>query len=258
VTRTAAQAEGLITALLARGLEPVVIPTIEIRPVEPGGELDAAIRRAVDASWIVVTSANAVVPVLEAAARLGVDLGSVRWAAVGTASRAALEARGMPDAFVPGTADSESLATGMPIEPGDTVFLPRTDISDTRLVAALEGRGARVDAVVAYRTVEGPETSREELRALFAGGGPEAIVFTSASTVRGLAGLLGRAHLDLARRVVACCIGEPTATAARNAGFERVLVAPAADAEALAGLVRTAVPASPTEPAPEPRQEDPA
>jgi len=242
VTRTPAQAGPLVEALLERGLGPIAIPTIEIRPVEMSPALDAAVRRAATASWIAVTSSNAVGPVLDAAERLHLDLSGVRWAAVGTATKAALERRGIGVAFLPSGADAASLAAELPIDRGDTVFLPRTDIADWRLVAALESRGASVDAVVAYRTVEGPEASRERLRAVFAAGGLDAIVFTSGSTVRGLTALLGRAHLDLARRAVACCIGKPTATAARIAGFELVVAAPAADAVTLADLVRTALP----------------
>jgi hydroxymethylbilane synthase len=258
VTRAAAQADSLVAALEAQAFEPVLIPTIEIRPVEAGAELDAAVVRAARVSWIAVTSGNAVGPVLDAAARLGIDLSSARWAAVGTATKAALEARGVDVTFVPSSADAASLAAELPVRRGETVFLPRTDVADWRLVAALESHGASVDAAVAYRTIEGPETSREALRAVFAAGGPDAIVFASASAVRGLAVLLGRAHLELARRTVACCIGEPTAAAARNAGFERVLVAPAAEPAALARLVRTALLVRPTDPAPAPRQEDPA
>jgi uroporphyrinogen-III synthase len=279
VTRAAGRSADLLAALTALDLEPIAIPTIEIRPVDAGGDLDAAVLRAVAASWIAITSVNAIEPVLAAAARQWVDLSGPRWAAVGAATAAALEARGIDVDFVPSATDGAALGAELPIRPGDTVFLPRTDVADWRLVGSLELRGARVDAVVAYRTVEGPETSRERLRALFAAGGPEAIVFTSGSTVRGLVALLGRAHLELARRAVACCIGEPTAAAARNAGFELVLVAPATKAAALAGLVRTAVgapagspatdpvpatgpapatPAPATDPAPERRQEDPA
>ena len=260
VTRAAGRAGragDLLAVLTAQDLEPIAIPTIEIRPVEADDDLDAAVLRAVGASWIAITSANAIEPVLAAAARQWVDLSGPRWAAVGAATTAALEARGIDVAFVPSAADGAALGAELPIRRGDTVFLPRTDVADQRLVGTLELRGARVDAVVAYRTVEGPEASRERLRALFAAGGPEAIVFTSGSTVRGLVALLGRAHLELARRAVACCIGEPTATAARNAGFELVLVAPTADSEALARLVRTAL-APATGPAPARLQEDPA
>lgn len=243
VTRAESQAGGLLAGLAERGLAPVAIPTIEIRPVEADSELDAAVLRAVDSSWIAVTSANAVSGVLDAAARLGADLGGVRWAAVGAATRAALEARGIGVAFVPTVPDAASLAAELPLQAGDTIVVPRADIADPRFVARLEARGARVQAVVAYRTLEGPESSRGQLRALFASGTPAAIVFTSGSTVRGLVALLGSSHLASARRTVVCCIGVPTAIAARTAGFEHILVGAGTDAQALADLVRTAVPA---------------
>ncbi|MCI0582645.1 MAG: hydroxymethylbilane synthase [Chloroflexi bacterium] len=256
VTRRAAQAEPLVAAIAAQELEAIVIPTIEIQPLEADADLDGAVVRAAGADWIAITSGNAVGPVLDAAARLGIDLGGPRWAAVGPASKAALEARGLTVTFVPTIPEAAALAAELPIRRGGAVFLPRTDIADWRLVAALEARGASVDAAVAYRTIEGPQSSREALRALFAGGGPVAILFASASAVRGLSILLGRAHLDLARRAVACCVGEPTAKAARTAGFELVLVAPAVEPATLAHLVRTALPVRPGDAAPSARPED--
>ncbi|MEW5990627.1 MAG: hydroxymethylbilane synthase [Chloroflexota bacterium] len=258
VTRPAAEAERLVATLDALDLDAATIPTIEIRPVEAGGDLDRAVVRATRASWIAVTSANAVGPILEAAARVGVDLSGLRWAAVGTATAAALEARGVEVTFVPSHADAASLAAELPIERGEIVFLPRADIADSRTVADLEARGARVDAVVAYLTIEGPEGSREAFRAVFAAGGPAAIVFASPSAVRGLTRLLGRAHPAVARRTIACCIGESTAEAARSAGFELVLVAPAPEPAALADLVRTSLPGRSGGPSRTPRQEDPA
>lgn len=258
VTRPPTQAQGLVTALAARGMRPINIPTIEIRPVEAGGDLDAAMLRATDASWIAVTSANGGIAVLDAAARVGADLTSVRWAAVGSATKAVLEARGMAVTFTPSVADAETLAAELPLDAGDTVFLPRADIADGRLVTALEARGAQVDAVIAYHTDEAPESSREQLRALLAAGNLGAIVFTSGSTVRGLLALLGSAHRDLVRRTLACCIGETTAAAAREAGFERVITAPAATPHDLADLIHESLMPGGPQPAPERSQEDPA
>lgn len=258
VTRADVQAERLVAALAARGLEPIAIPTIEIQPVDAGGELDAAVSRAAGASWIAVTSANGGGAILDAAARLGVDLTSARWAAVGTATKAALETRGIRVTFTPSAADAETLAAELPLEAGDTILLPRADIADGRLVAALESRGARVDAVVAYRTNEAPEASREHLRALFAAGELGAIVFTSGSTVRGLLALLGSAHRGLARRTLASCLGRTTAAAARKAGFERVITAPAATPRELADLIHDNLMPGGPQAAPEQSQEDPA
>jgi hydroxymethylbilane synthase len=258
VTRPAGQSEPLAAALLARGLRPVIIPTIEIRPVEPGTELDAAVIRALGASWIVVTSANGATAALDAATRLGVSLSGRRWAAVGSGTAATLAERGIAVAFIPSSPDGKTLAAELPIEPGAPIFVPRADIADGHVAEALARRGARVDDVVAYRTVEAPEGAREQLRALFAAGDLGAIVFTSGSTVRGLTALLGSAHLCRALDTLACCIGESTATAARVAGFERVVVAPAATPDDLADLIHDALDLGRTTSTPARRREDPA
>jgi len=256
VTRPAGQSERLVAALDARGLRPVAIPTIEIHAVEPGTDLDAAIVRALDASWIVAASANGAHAALDAADRLGVDLSGRPWAAVGSGTATAIAERGVDVAFTPSSADGRALAAELPMNAGDLVFLPRADIADGHLAAALAARGARVDDVIAYRTIEAPEGAREQLRALFAGGDPVAIVFSSGSTVRGLRALLSSAHLRRALPILACCIGESTATAARSAGFERVVVSPTATPDGLADLIRGALDERPTTSTPDRAEEN--
>jgi hydroxymethylbilane synthase len=241
VTRPDAQAGPLVAALAREGFIPVAIPTIEIQPLAPGGELDAAIRAWDGSGWIAVTSANGATAVLDAARRLGVHVSTARWAAVGDATRAVLEARGILVAFVPSVADGARLAAELPLAPGTAVLLPRAHLADGRMVADLESRGATVTAVTAYRTVEGPESSRERLRAFFAGGAPDAIVFTSGSTVVGLHELLGASHRTAAQRTVACCIGQRTAAVARSRGFERIVTSPSGAPDALAALVAAAL-----------------
>ena len=104
------------------------------------------------------------------------------------------------------------------------------------VIRTLADRGARVDDVVAYEVVVGPESSRAPLARALADG-LDAAVFTSGSTVHGFARLTGDPALALAgARVV--CIGPVTAEAARRAGLGDVRVAagrtPAAIVAALA------------------------
>lgn len=241
VTRPEAQAGPLVTALARAGFTVTAIPTIEIQAVQPGGELDAALLSWDGTGWIAVTSANGATAVLDAARRLDVHLSSAPWAAVGDATRAALEARGIHVAFVPSVANGERLAAELPLPPGTAVLLPRGDRADSLLVARLEARGARVTAVTAYRTIQGPETSRQRLRAYFSTGAPDAIVFSSGSAVAGLLALLGASHRAVARHAPACCIGERTAAAARTTGFERIVSGTAAGPAALVAQVETAL-----------------
>jgi hydroxymethylbilane synthase len=249
VTRTRDQARQLVAALEAAGLEPVAIPTIELEAVAPGGPLDAAIAALSSYRWIVITSANGAEAAVAAARRTGTDPAGARWAAVGSATAEALSAAGIAAALTPSRASGERIAAELPIESGDRVLLARADIADGRLPAALRARGAVVDDVVAYRTLEAPAASREPLRQAIDEGPFGAIVFTSGSTVRGLLALLEPAGRRIALRSLACCIGSSTGQAARDAGFGRVVEAPMQTAAAIAELVAARLVRSPDGPA---------
>ncbi len=157
---------------------------------------------------------------------------------MGPATAAVLAAGGVKVAFVPSENDGEGIAEELPIRPGERVLLARADIADGILPTRLLARGAIVDEVVAYRTVEGPADSRAPLAAAFAEGPFDAVVFTSGSTVRGLLAVLTPQDRRVALRSTAWCIGPATATVAREHGFGRVREAAGRSAEALAaGIV---------------------
>lgn len=238
VTREPGRRNALALALVARGLEPIVTPAIDLRPALPGGPLDEAAGDLTRYAWVVVTSAAGADGLADAAERSGGSLAAGRLAAVGAATADALAERGGRVAFVPSRATAGTLAAELPLAPGDRVLLARADAADPALPAGLRDRGAVVDEVVAYHTVEAPEASRRPARAAIRSG-VSAITFASGSAVRGLLALLTPAEREIARRTPACCIGPSTAAAARAAGFERVLEAEAASVDALAGLVAT-------------------
>ncbi len=237
VTREPGRPGAFAGELRARGLEPLVIPTIELRPAAPGGPLDAAVASLAAYAWVVVTSATGAAALAAAAERSGADLAGARLAAVGAATADALAAHGAVAAFVPTRAAGAVLGDELPVVPGDRVLLARADLADGTLPARLRERGGIVDDVAAYHTIEAPETARRPLLALFADGGVGAIVLTSPSTVRGLLALLGPVERRVALATPACCIGPTTAAAARDAGFRRVQEAEAQTSAALADLV---------------------
>ena len=262
VTREPGRPGALAGELRARGLEPLVIPTIELRPAAPGGPLDAVAANLSAFAWVVVTSAAGAEALAEAVERVGGHLAAARLAAVGGATADALAARGARASFVPSRTTGQGIGDELPIAPGERVLLARADAADGALPARLRARGAVVDEVAAYHTVEAPEGARRPLRALFADGGVDAIVFASGSAVRGLLALLGPVERRAALATPACSIGPTTAAAAREAGFRRVVEAAAQSTVALAELVarvaadtasaveRAAEPAAPTAPAP--------
>lgn len=240
VTRDAERAGPLVDALRARGLDPVHVPTISVEPGRPGGPLDDAVPAAGSYAWVVVTSPAGADALGAAAARRGADLASARIAAVGAATTAAVERAGGHASFVPGVATAAALAEELPVNAGDRVLLVRGNLADERLGRRLRSRGAAVDEMVAYRTVEAPATSAEVLRTALRTG-LAGLVFTSGSTVRGLLALLDAPDRIAVLDLPAFCIGPSTASVARDAGFSIVHEAAAPNPDTLAELVRASL-----------------
>lgn len=240
VTRAAEQADELLAALRAAGLEPVLVPAIKVELEGGGGELDAAVRRLDGYAWVVITSANGARAVLAATARVSPSGATPRWAAIGRSSRKVLDEGGLDVAFQPSLANGSTLAAELPVNRGDHVLLVRGDLANAELACALRARGVEVDDVVAYRTREAPETSRPLLRRAMAQGSSDAILFTSGSTVRGLVSLAGAEKLDIGA-IPAVCIGAATAAIALEAGFVVIAVSEAPEAGVLAASTASAL-----------------
>ena len=241
VTRPEHASASLVAALTGRGLETVVVPAISIRDVAPGGSLDDGAAAVGSYGWAVVTSANGARALAAAVGRVGSDPSSTRWAVVGEATAEALEALGITPSFSPSRAIGAALAAELPLEPGVRVLLARGDLADPMLADALTARGAVVDDVVAYETLEGPEGSAGLLAAAFADGPFDAVVLGSGSAVRGLLALAEPGLRDEIRSATAICIGPTTGRIARGEGFTEVVEAASPGPDVVAEAVATAV-----------------
>jgi uroporphyrinogen III methyltransferase/synthase len=225
VTRPAAQADELAGLLRARGLTPVVVPTVAIDAASTTAELDAMLVSLVGASWLFFTIAI----VAEAlAARLSANghplPDGLRVAAVGPATANALRAAAIRVDHVPGDYVTVAIADGLGDVREQRVVLARADAATPGLRDTLVERGAIVEEVVAYRTVEGSAPSRDPLHAALHGD-LAGIAFTSGSTVRGLVRLASPVDRGRARCIPAFCIGPVTADTARHYGFDIASVA---------------------------------
>jgi hydroxymethylbilane synthase len=217
VARSAEQSAALQLALVDRGLAPISVPAIAIQPAGDGLAETAARLDTFD--WVVVTSANAARALAAALPGGSPASGGPRFAAVGLATSQALRGAGIPVALRPERSSGAALADALPLEPGERVLLPRSDIADPALVARLEARGAVVDNVVAYRTVEAPEASVPKLRRALSES-PVAVVLTSGSTARGIVTLAERLGAGASMTFIpAICIGPGTAAEATALGF---------------------------------------
>jgi len=237
VTRPRDQAEELVRRLQELGAECLIYPTIRIVPPRSYEKLDRALQNLHSYHWVVFTSANGVRAVLDRMAALGMepsDLGLMGVAAIGPATREALEEWGIQVSLSPREYRAEGLVeafSSLDIR-GKRVLLPRAEEARDILPKSLRTLGAEVDVVPAYRTVPDTENG-QALRALLAQGEVNAITFTSPSTVRNFLAMVGEGAVDALSRVVVACIGPVTADAARDLGIRVDVVAKEYTAEGL-------------------------
>lgn len=229
VPRTPEQAAATVAALERCGARGEVVPTIRLVPPADPTRLAAALRdmREGRYAWVVLTSVNAVTAVtshLTAHAGGPEAFSQVKVASVGGVTRRALHAWGVQSDLVPTERFSAAglVATWPEADPAQNtrVLLPRADIGTDVLPDGLRARGWQPKDVPAYRTVPAQPPS-PAVRAAVTGGGFDAALFTSASTVRNLVDLAGRPH----PRTVIACIGAESRAAAEQLGL-RVHVTP--------------------------------
>jgi uroporphyrinogen III methyltransferase/synthase len=118
------------------------------------------------------------------------------------------------------------------LDPINRVLLPRADIATETLVAGLTELGWECDDVTAYRTVRAappPAPTREAIK----GGGFDAVLFTSSSTVRNLVGIAGKPH----NVTVIAVIGPQTAKTAEEFGLRVDVMSDKPSASALAAAL---------------------
>jgi hydroxymethylbilane synthase len=246
VTRPTERSAALLAALRSFGLDPVLVPTIAIASDLPGDDLVEAAASILRYDWVVVTSAYGARAILSAADRHLGGPGRPRWGAIGTGTSAILEDHGVAVDFRPSRRTGLAMASELPLDSGDRVLVIRGDLAATDLTDGLRARGAVVDSVIAYRTVQAPEASRGLLREAVVDGPIQAVVFTSGSSIRGLLSLAALEALDVTA-IPAVCIGPETAGEATRAGFRVLAIAPSQDASALAEATADALTRQPQE-----------
>ncbi|WP_328537376.1 bifunctional uroporphyrinogen-III C-methyltransferase/uroporphyrinogen-III synthase [Streptomyces sp. NBC_00344] len=232
VPRTKEQAASLSDQLSSYGAVPHEVPTIAVEPPRTPQQMERAVKGLVTGryEWIAFTSVNAVKAVREKFEEYGLDaraFAGIKVAAVGEQTAASLVEFGVkPDLVPSGEQSAAGLLEDWPpydpvFDPIDRVFLPRADIATETLVAGLIELGWEVDDVTAYRTVRAsppPADTREAIK----GGGFDAVLFTSSSTVRNLVGIAGKPH----NVTVIACIGPATAKTAEEHGLRVDVMSP--------------------------------
>ena len=231
VTRTRAQAPALVERLALEGASTLVLPAIELEDRVDEAAL-AASNDGLDAGayeWVVFTSANAVDRYLGALLAAGRDaraLAGGRLAAIGAPTASALRERGLVADLVPDEGLAEPFAAAIVAAgelDGRRVLLPRASGAREELPAALRDAGAAVDEVTLYLAAPPAEVPAEVVAAIRSGA-VDIATFTSSSTVRNLASILGDDLAGLEKTTVAV-IGPATAATAEACGLTPAVVA---------------------------------
>ncbi len=234
VTRDEPSDGPLSARLRELGLDVLSWPAVSVAPPADPQPLAEALSRAQALDWMIFASRHAVAAVT---ARLPVRPRSLRVAAVGASTAAALRERGWQAEIVPEQASAAALVEALApvLERGVRVLFPASSRALPTIAAGLRELGADVRQVEAYRTGTGLLDVRQ-CRAIIDRGGVAAVTFTSPSCVDELDRALGREHferlLEGARRAA---LGATTAGALAERGFVCALAEPAT----LAGLAET-------------------
>jgi len=188
---------GVLSGELRRlGATVLEIPFIEIRKPRSFQRLDTALRNLRNYDWLILTSVNGVEAMWERLGKLRLVSGALdhlRMAAIGPATKKAIERRGVKVDVVPEEYVAESVVRSLRRRvKGKRVLLVRAKVARDVIPRELRAAGAHVDVVEAYETVV-PKSSRMRLRSVLKNlkRRPQVITFTSSSTVRNFVALLG-------------------------------------------------------------------
>jgi len=225
ITRARHQAGRLAEALEALGAEVLRLPTIEIIPPETYAHLDAVLEVISGFDWLIVTSANGAAALADRMRFLRIPperVHHLQVAAIGPATAVALGRIGfkvtaMPDEYV-----AEAVVAMLRERvAGRRVLLARAAVARDVIPEQLRKCGADIHVVEAYRTIV-PADSIHQVRGLLGEGTPlpDAVTFTSSSTVTNFFALVAAAGMELPPGLKAVSIGPVTTSMLRKHHWE--------------------------------------
>lgn len=230
VGRARHQAGALSAELRRLGADVLEIPFIEIRNPRSFRPLDSALRQLGTYDWLILTSVNGVEAMWNRIKKLSLNqnriqdhrgpadqLVRLRIAAIGPATKKAIEQRGIKVDVVPKEYVAESVVRSLRSKvKGKRVLLVRAKVARDVIPHELRRAGAHVDVVEAYETVV-PASSRLRLQAALKNPRrcPNVVTFTSSSTVKNFVELLGPARRQL-RGILMSSIGPVTSATLRE------------------------------------------
>jgi len=170
ITRPAAQAESQIRKAFELGAQPILMPAIQIEPIEDWSEVDVTLQRLDEFNWLVFTSVNGVDAFLDRLWEQGGDarqLAGLKIATIGTSTAAALSKYHLRADLIPDEFRAEALAKAMaPHVKDQKVLWARASRGREVLPQELIAAGATVKELVVYQNLDAESFSDDALQAL--------------------------------------------------------------------------------------------
>lgn len=230
VTRPKDRSSALTARLQEQGAEVVEVPTIETDIILDDGALKETLEHPEKYQWVAFTSPFGVKAFFSRMTALRMDirkLTGLKFAAIGSATRTAIEEKGILVELMPeiydGKALGEALARRMLEEEKTSgekqfVLIPRAKIGTEEVLKPLKEAGLGYQDLPIYDTTD---ASADET--VWYDDSIDYVAFTSASTVRGFIRMTesaaSGAQIDY-KNVKAVCIGEQTALEAQKYGMQ--------------------------------------
>ena len=241
VTRAGDQATTLTAALHEIGVEPIVVPTIEIVPPASFVELDQAIADLDQVDYLILTSVNAVNAFFDRLVTQGRSprtLSAMQTVAVGPKSAEALIERGVTADLLPQDYRAERVVALLKDRvSGKRLLYPKAALARDLIPTELTAAGAKVIAPVAYASAPPVDAAKNLQQAL--AEGLALLTFTASSTVQNFVDLLDDQDLVLAKKIPVASIGPLTSATARELGFNVIIEPNNSTIETLVTAIRT-------------------
>ena len=247
VTRTREQAGDLTMRLMELGAQVIEAPTIELVESSDLAGIDAALRSAGGFDWIVFTSANGVSFTRTRLKQLHLDVrvfGTAKIAAIGDiTARAIQDQLSLRVDLCPTRFVAEALADELQSQgqiAGGKFLLLRADIARPILTDRLRAGGAADVQDVAIYETRRPATLPDELLQALSAHQVHWITFTSSSTARNFAEMLGPDYPAKLHGIRLASIGPITTQTMQELGLPPSVEADISDIPHLADVIAAA------------------
>lgn len=246
LTRPRAQSAEMTSLLENLGATVLHLPTIQIVEPTDWSGVDKAIERLESFDWVIFTSANGADFFFRRLIEKNRSFPSPGPAicSIGPATARAMQKMGVALDLIAEDSKAEGVLRALTERIGgeDKIhglrfLIPRARVARDLLPDELARLGAQVETVEVYQTIK-PDLDSLEIERLFREKKPDAVAFTSSSTISNLAALADTDDLSaLLRDALIACIGPVTAATAAEYGLRDVIQPESYNARALVDAI---------------------